>query len=145
MICEICGTGKASKRVIIEGAWVWICEKCARELKVENIEKGEKKIKNQIKESRRVEEYLIDDKFYEKLRKYRESRKLKQKDMAKILGIKESLYKNLEEGRIKPSIEMAKRIEKLIGESIIIREEIIEKGENKNFKPRVSDVIDFEE
>jgi len=144
MICEICGIRKASKRVLIEGAFVWVCEICSKELSVKEIEK--KKEKRSIERKIEIyEEETIDERFYEKLRKYRESRNLKQEEMARILGIKESLYKGLEEGRIKPSIELAKKIEKIIGEKIIIREKLDEKDEKKEFKLTVADVLDFKE
>jgi len=144
MICEICGIRKASKKVLIEGAWVWVCEVCLKEISAKETEnkRGKVKIERKIEIP---EEEAIDEKFYEKLKKYRESKNLKQEEMAKILGIKESLYKGLEEGRIKPSIDLAKKIEKIIGEKIVIKEKSDEKPDKKEFKLTVADVLEFKE
>jgi len=143
MICEICGIRKASKKVLIEGAWVWVCDVCLGNISVKKTEGKENKKK--IEKKLEIDEEIIDEKFHEKLRKYRESRNLKQEEMAKILGIKESLYKSLEEGRIKPSIDLAKKIEKIIGEKIIIKEKSDEKTDKKEFKLTVADVLEFKE
>jgi len=146
MICEICGIRKANKKILVESAWIYVCDICAKEINIKEEIKTTKKIEKE-KTERKIEIYeeFVDEKFHEKLRKYRESKNLKQEEMAKILGIKESLYKSLEEGRIKPSIELAKKIEKIIGEKIVIQEKIDEKTEKKEFKLTVADVIEFEE
>jgi len=146
MICEICGIRRASKKVLVEGAWINVCDICAKELNIKGEVKTTKKVeKGKIEKKIELYEEFIDEKFYEKLRRYRESKNLKQEEMAKILGIKESLYKSLEEGRIKPSIELARKIERIIGEKIIVKEKLDEKNDKKEFKLTVADVIEFEE
>jgi len=146
MICEICGIRKASRKILLEGAWINVCEVCAREINIKEEIKTTKKVeKGKVEKKIELYEEFIDEKFYEKLRRYRESKNLKQEEMAKLLGIKESLYKSLEEGRIKPSIDLARKIEKIIGEKIIVKERLDEKNDKKEFKLTVADVIEFEE
>ncbi|MEM4959523.1 MAG: helix-turn-helix domain-containing protein, partial [Nanopusillaceae archaeon] len=146
MICEICGINKSSRKVFLEGALINICENCFKNLK---IKKDVEIIKKTNLESKKrdlsLEEEFIEDNFHEKLKKYRESKKLKQKDMAKLLGIKENLYKSIEEGKIVPSLELAKKIEKIIGEKIIKKEKIEKEKVEDRFNIRVADVIEFEE
>jgi len=146
MICEICGIRRANRKVLLEGAWINVCDICAKEIDIKESIKTDKKIEKK-KTQKKIEIYeeFIDERFHEKLRKYRESKNLKQEEMARLLGIKESLYKSLEEGRIKPSIELAKKIEKIIGEKIIVQERMSENIDRKEFKLTVADVIEFEE
>ncbi|MEM1684541.1 MAG: helix-turn-helix domain-containing protein [Nanopusillaceae archaeon] len=148
MICEICGTRKASKKVSLEGTIINVCENCFKGLKIKSeIIKYDKSAYNskKIEIDFSIEEEFVDDDFYKKLKKYREEKNLKQKDMAKLLGIKEGFYKSLEEGKIKPSIELAKKIEKIIGEKIIKKEKIEKEDKKDKFNIRVADIIEFKE
>ncbi len=79
--------------------------------------------------------------------KYREEHKLKQEDMAKLLGIKESLYKSIGNKKIIPDMNLAKKIEKILGIKITKKEVLTEKINNKDNKNyiTVGDILEFEE
>lgn len=143
MICEICGRNVDKLyEIYIEGARVKVCIYCFSQIK-----KTEIKEVNKVKTKKDIEivgEVIVED-FNKKLREYRERNNLKQIDMAKLLGIKESLYKALEEGRIKPDINLAKKIEKILKIKILEKEVLTDKEKESNLNLRVSDVIKFEE
>jgi putative transcription factor len=67
--------------------------------------------------------------------------------MAKLLGIKESLYKSIENKKIIPDINLAKKIEKTLGIKITKKEVLTEKINNKDNKNyiTVGDILEFEE
>ena len=144
--CELCGksTDKLYK-VYIEGTILSVCKDCLKYGKLvdEN--------KNIIKENRlKIKEIVgevIDENYNKILIKYREEHKLKQEDMAKLLGIKESLYKSIENKKIIPDINLAKKIEKTLGIKITKKEVLTEKINNKDNKNyiTVGDILEFEE
>ena len=145
MICEICGrkTNKL-KKVVVDGAELMVCEACSkygRELYQDKKEKVEKVVKKVID----VQEEEISEDFHKILREKREKEGLTQEEMAKKLGIKESLYKKLEEGDVKPSLDLAKKIEKILGVKLTKKVILFEEEEKKTFGLTVADVIKFED
>ncbi|MBI5072318.1 TIGR00270 family protein, partial [Candidatus Woesearchaeota archaeon] len=56
-----------------------------------------------------VEEYAL------KIKQAREKRKLNQEEFAKMLNERESVLHNIEAGKQKPSMELAKKLEKVLG------------------------------
>ena len=131
--CEICGK-KTNKlyRVKIEGVEMLVCKECAKygELIGEASEdvKKPKKVKKEIKVE--VEEAIVPN-YPKIIREARERLGLTQEQMAKKLKLKESLYKKIEEGKLEPTIDIAKRIEKELNVKLV--EEISgEKFENES-------------
>lgn len=143
MICEICGkeTDKLYE-IYIEGARLKVCRDCA--IRYGKSTNEGRKIEEKKEEGDLVGYVIVED-FNRRLREYREKNNLKQSDMAKLLGIKESLYKALEEGRVKPDINLAKKIEKNLKIKIIEKEVLSEKGNEDNVNLRVKDILKFEE
>ena len=145
MICELCGknTNKLYK-VLIEGTILNVCEDCKKYGKPVD-EKGnviEKKV--EIKE---IVGEVVDENYNKILIKYREEHNLKQEDMAKLLGIKENLYKAIENKKIIPDLNLAKKIEKILNIKITRKEVLTEKIDN-NKRPdyvTVGDILEFEE
>ncbi|BFI73658.1 TIGR00270 family protein [Nanoarchaeota archaeon] len=143
--CELCGknTNKLYK-VLIEGTILNVCEECKKYGKPVD-EKGnviEKKV--EIKE---IVGEVVDENYNKILIKYREEHNLKQEDMAKLLGIKENLYKAIENKKIIPDLNLAKKIEKILNIKITKKEVLTEKLENnkKSDYVTVGDILEFEE
>ena len=144
MICEICGKKSSNLyKIFLDGAILHVCEDCKKYGK--EVNPSQKQTVNvklrKIKVDTSEEE--IEEDFYIKLRSYREKNKLTQEDMAKLLGIKFSLYKALEEGKVKPDIDLARKIEKKLGIKIIKKISLFEGGEKKDHKLTVADIIEF--
>jgi len=144
--CELCG--KSTDRlykVYIEGAILNVCKDCLKYGKL--IDEGGNIIKENKLKIKEIVGEVIDENYNKILIKYREEHKLKQEDMAKLLGIKESLYKSIENKKIIPDINLAKKIEKTLGIKITKREVLTEKINNRGNRNyiTVGDILEFEE
>jgi putative transcription factor len=144
--CELCGksTDKLYK-VYIEGTILSVCKDCLKYGKL--VDENENIIKENRLKIKEIVGEVIDENYNKILIKYREEHKLKQEDMAKLLGIKESLYKSIENKKIIPDINLAKKIEKTLGIKITKKEVLTEKINNKDNKNyiTVGDILEFEE
>jgi putative transcription factor len=144
--CELCGksTDKLYK-VYIEGTILSVCKDCLKYGKL--VDENESVIKENKLKIKEIVGEVIDENYNKILIKYREEHKLRQEDMAKLLGIKESLYKSIENKKIIPDINLAKKIEKTLGIKITKKEVLTEKINNKDNKNyiTVGDILEFEE
>jgi putative transcription factor len=144
--CELCGksTDKLYK-VYIEGTILNVCKDCLKYGKL--VDKNGNIIKENKLKIKEIVGEVIDENYNKILIKYREEHKLKQEDMAKLLGIKESLYKSIENKKSIPDINLAKKIEKTLGIKITKKEVLTEKINNKDNKNyiTVGDILEFEE
>jgi len=138
--CQICGGliwGRGVK-VIIEGAKITVCQNCAQhgkkivkkipstpQRKVEQLKKtaNTKSIKYRIEPQTELE--IVED-YTIKIRKIRQSLGLNQDQFAQKLNEKPSLLRRIEMGKAKPSIKLAKKIEKVYGIKLITTSEIID-------------------
>jgi putative transcription factor len=144
--CELCG--KSTDKlytVYIEGTILNVCKDCLRYGK--SVNENENIIKENKLKIKEIVGEVIDENYNRILIKYREEHKLRQEDMAKLLGIKESLYKSIENKKIIPDINLAKKIEKTLGIKITKKEVLTEKINNKDNKNyiTVGDILEFEE
>ena len=119
MQCEICGIKESVCRARIEGSIMNVCEACK--------EYGEE-IKSPVEKARKVadEKTFFAEETQAVIRDYarvikdaRESRKLKQEDFAKKINEKESLVHQIETGHFKPSVELARKIERYLGVRLV--------------------------
>jgi putative transcription factor len=145
MICEICGrkTNKL-KKVMIDGAVLNVCEACSRFGSAVS-ESQKRKVEKTIKAALDIQDEEVIEDFGRVLREQREKLGLTQEDMAKRLGLKQSLYKKLEEGDLKPTLDLAKRIEKLLKIKLTKKVVLFEEGEFEKSGLTVADVIKFED
>ncbi|MHA1670919.1 MAG: multiprotein bridging factor aMBF1 [Promethearchaeota archaeon] len=138
--CQICGGliwGRGVK-VIIEGAKITVCQNCAQHgkkivkkapstprRKVKQFRKtsNTKSLKSRFEPQRELE--IIED-YTIKIRKIRQSLGLNQDQFAQKLNEKPSLLRRIETGKAKPSIKLAKKIEKVYGIKLITTSEIID-------------------
>jgi len=133
LICEICGkeTDKLRK-VYIEGVLLEVCEECAKLGKII----PEIKKKTEIRKSKEEkEELVLKPRWYVAVRRCLEKelkKGLKMKDIASKWGIKETLLRKISRGDIEIDIPTAKKLEKIVGESLVMT--IEEKGEISNIK-----------
>lgn len=112
----MCGKKGTLYRTLIEDTEMDVCRECSKYGKV--IKKlavvKEVKLKRE-REGPEIETLqIIVDNYAEIIRKKREALGLKQKDFAKMLSEKESLIHKLETGSFEPSIEMARKLEKIL-------------------------------
>ena len=126
----MCGSEEQLFKAKIEGTEMNVCSECSKFGEIITIVKEEhKKPKKEVKPAQvekepEVVETIVSD-FAEKLRKKREELGLDQENFAKKLNQKKSIVHKMENGEIVPSIDLAKKIEKLLGVKLI--EEYAEK------------------
>lgn len=122
MQCEICGKYiDKGKRVRVEGSTIITCEECSRYGEVVGVASSyEVKKPAPIVGDRKEasfevkEDELIDD-YSEIIRKTRECRGMTQEELAKSVNEPASLVHRIETGRIEPSLQIARKLEKKLG------------------------------
>lgn len=125
MICEMCGSEKDLVRGIIEDTELIVCKNCARFGKIlgpirnETGETLTKAKNNQAKSYKEESTEMIVKDFPNIIRKKRESLCLNQEDFAKTINEKLSFVHKMESGELVPTIETAKKLEKMLGLKLV--------------------------
>ena len=131
---------------MVDGAILHVCSACKKYGKEVDVKYG--KIE-EVKRPKTTTKPLYDEEIVDDyniiLRKYREERGLTQEEMAKLLNIKVSTYRSIEEGKIKPTIDLAKKIERILKVKLTRKVALFEEGENKTFGLTVADIIKLED
>lgn len=119
MNCEMCGRIIENPYdVNVEGVVMQLCKNCIRFGIIINKPKNIIKTnKIEIKKDEIIG-VIVED-FAVKIKNARELRKLMQKELAKEIGIKESLIHKMESGNMEPSIDLAKKFEKFLNIKLI--------------------------
>ena len=124
MECEICGKEASLKKVKIEGAVLSVCEECSK--LGEEIKTTEIIVKKKTPEIK-IEEYEPD--FADKIKKAREDAKLTVEELAKEIRESPRLIERIEKG-MKPTLEVAKKLEKKLDIKLFAQQISIEKVSN---------------
>lgn len=116
-LCELCGKEEKLFKTNIEGTEINVCPSCSKFGKVISAVKEkteEKKLKQEAKkEIQLITEIIVPD-FPKIIREKREGLGISQEDFAKKLNEKESVIRKFETGELKPSLDAARRLEKLL-------------------------------
>ncbi len=127
MQCELCG--KETNElflVLIEGTKLRVCKSCAKYGRVLSRVNAEKHVdsnehKRRVKRSDTPEPvYSFVDDFGKVVEDARLRKGWKQVELAKRLAIKESLLHKIETSDLEPSVDLARRIEKLLSVKILV-------------------------
>lgn len=121
MHCELCGqviTGQPMK-IWIEGAQLTVCPNCARygsiirqKASSKSSQPSPKPRTSQSKLS--IEAPMVIKNYGSVIKQAREHLGLTQEQLAKMIGEKESIIRRLETQRMTPTIELAKKLEKVL-------------------------------
>ncbi len=121
----MCGKNSKLLKAEIERVVMDVCSDCAKfgkrvftptpiETKKLEVKKTQPKSYSEI-ETKEV----IRDNFNSIIHKKREELGLKQEELAKMLAVKESLLSKIEQGSIRPSLELAKKLEKKLNIKLV--------------------------
>ncbi len=117
MICELCGKQAELVNAIIEGTEMSVCSECSKFGRVIKKPVSVKKFVPKRPEKEIIQVIVPD---YAKVIKYsRERKNLTQKDFARLISEKESVVHNLEIGKHEPSINLARKLEKILGINLV--------------------------
>jgi len=146
--CPICGgiIWGGGEKVLIEGAKMRVCQSCAQHGKKirsksrpssRSRKKYSKSSKKPTSSSKpRGPEVVIVDDYHQRIRNAREKRNLTQAKFAQKLKEKESLIRRIESKKTKPTIKLAKKIEKTYGISLLKKSGPVKVDTNKYMKNR---------
>lgn len=155
--CDLCGREiEDYYEVVIEGSMLKVCISCSKfgnVVNVRKIEKEEKKEKFKLSEQLRKNvkelsiESIVND-YNLRIKKAREEKGLKQEELAKSIGVKESVIHSIESRKIEPSIDIAKRLENFL--NIVLIEKISNINEErkidfKNTELTIGDLLKFKQ
>ena len=138
MDCDVCGREQAVLKASVEGTVLSVCNSCSRYGKVvgklpsaATAAREKEKEKKSAAEEEEFEAVVAN--FGQLLKQKREELGRKQEDgfmkledFAKKIAVKESALHKMETGTLKPSVEEAKRLEKLLGVRLVEKVEAVD-------------------
>ena len=132
MQCDMCGKETPILyETIVESVKMYLCKSCSRYGKVirkissiEEKPKEKKEVKKEIKQEEEIIE-VITQNYATLIKNAREKRGLKQKELAKMIAEKESIIHKIEASKIEPPIDIAKKLERVLGIKLV--EQVVEK------------------
>jgi len=131
MQCDMCGKDDELYKATIEGVELTVCEKYARFGKIlRKIKTEQEKPKTktntqklaQIKEQKEIIETVVED-YADRIKRKREKIGLKQEELAQKIAEKESIILKIENGKMVPSIKLARKLEKFLEIKLVEEEE----------------------
>ena len=153
--CELCGRELQglAYRIRLEGAELIVCPACARgKTIVGTINFSRTQLPRQIKTAPKpkkpveVEQTIVEN-YGDIIRNAREKMGLTRDMLAAMVGEKESIIRRIEAGQLEPTIELARKLEKVL--KIKLVEEIIdyemESGDLKNYDITLGDIAEFKD
>lgn len=125
MACDLCGKDVQLFRAIIEGTEMDVCAACAAFGKVISKARVTQAPKRTATApEKEIIEHIAED-YSDSVRRERERMGLSQKDFALKLSERESIIHKIETGRIRPSIPLARKIEKFLKIKLVEEEEVV--------------------
>lgn len=147
MHCEMCGKEANLLRAVVEGTELRVCRQCASfgkvvgKIKPPAAKKRMEKIA-EAGEEPEVIQIIVPD-YAKKVKTAREKTGLKQEDAAKKLNEKESVIHKVETGHYKPSLKLARKLEKFFGINLVEEHKVekVEKSKASSEGLTIGDLI----
>lgn len=117
MDCELCGKKSDLVKARIDSVLLNVCSECAKSGKI--IETPKPRVIVPAQQARIEPEEIVVPDFAQKIRQARQSKGLKQEELAKLLNERLSVVSAVESGRRTPDLKLAKKLEKFFGISLI--------------------------
>ncbi len=127
-VCEMCGRASNLLTAEIEGVELKVCPNCTKFGKVRHpnsrasVSSG---FKRQVAPPKDMIEDKVVDNFSQRIREAREKRGLTQDEFGQLLREKESLIPKWESGGQKPSLETAKKLQRILSIMLIVKDEVV--------------------
>ncbi len=152
LYCEMCGAPIAGRpyRAVVDGVEMILCASCylrlvqsgrAKPVRESRRPSGERV--KRVRPPRRVslELYDIVEDYDERIVRAREARGWTRAALAQKLRISETMLRKIEQGKMKPSIDLARKMEKLLGIQLLEPVEIEEEYDVEPGKLTLGDVV----
>lgn len=128
MICDMCGSEvDILAPTMVEGTELNICSKCSKygiRLKKPMVRAKPLRFSKPKTKEEPEEIELIRNDYANLIRDKRSDMGLTQKELAKMLAEKEAIISKMESGSFEPSIPLARKIEKMMGLSLVETEKL---------------------
>ena len=126
MVCELCGKNDAVVSAVVEGSELVVCDKCAKFGRVVGRIKTQAiaLVKNPAKDDFPMPAEVIVADYGAKIRSAREKLGKTQEDFAKLVNEKASVIHKIETNRFEPSVELTRKIER------VLKLKLVEKAES---------------
>ena len=136
MLCEMCNKTEASAKALVEGAELALCRNCSRfgkiigEIQRAPVKRKEtaKPAATAFKAKPEIVETIVSD-YADRIRRARERLGLMQKEFALKITEKESVVHKLETGELEPSVDLARKLERILKIKLV---EALEESESIN-------------
>lgn len=115
--CEMCGRQGEIVIAAVESVEMKVCQNCAR---FGTIRKRADAVHVPQKKLHQEPAFRVTGNYATILRQAREKQKLSQEDFARFLQEKESIVAKWEQGKMQPPVEVAKKLEKILGVSLVV-------------------------
>ena len=130
--CDMCGKEANLVQAEVDGAELNVCSGCAKYGTIKKIVKTPSYKPRFSNKTSRPEFRLVND-FTQLIKRARDGKGMKQEEFAKFLNEKESIVTKWENGSLRPRIETARRLEKVLNLKLVEKDEkkAYEKEEKK--------------
>lgn len=166
IFCEICGRAIKGKalRVLVDRSEMLLCPSCAkRHGKILGTYAASRRQPQSVVTSpyrtrpyrvrtrptrRREENYEVVEDYAERIREAREEMGLTREILARMVGEKESTIRRIESGKLTPSIDLAKKLERVL--KITLLQPVSEglealREEGEEYYLTLGDVVEFKD
>lgn len=152
LYCEICGFPIAGRpyKAVVEGVEMVLCASCysklARSGRAKPLKESERRVARAkpVRIPRRTPEmYEVVEDYPDRIREARIRKGYTLKELAQKLRISESLLRSIEQGRFKPGIDLARRMERLLGVKLLepVEEDYFEEEDARRDLPTLGDIV----
>lgn len=114
----MCGKEEDLVDAIVEGSMLSVCRKCARHGDMITVSKNQEPARQYVPELK-VEPEIEINECANQVKKAREKKGLTQKKLAEALAEKESVIHRIESGKIRPPVNVARKLEQFLGIKIV--------------------------
>ncbi|MDO8511236.1 MAG: multiprotein-bridging factor 1 family protein [Nanoarchaeota archaeon] len=127
--CDMCGRQGDLVTAEVERVEMKVCPNCARFGMIKRKADAAPLLQKKL---HKEPAFRVTANYAAVLRQAREKQKLSQEDFARFLQEKESIVAKWEQGRMQPSVEVARQLEKILGVSLVMEdiEQSFEKDKN---------------
>jgi len=144
MNCELCGKDTSLVKADIEGTILDVCTTCGAFGNIVKLQTPHllRKRPTRLPKELQSTETVVSN-FAQIIKSAREQKKLTQKIFAKKLNEKESVVHKIETGSLTPSIELARKLERILHIILIetIKESPLENKKEKSGAMTIGDII----
>jgi putative transcription factor len=137
--CELCGSVIHGKGITVnyEGSTITICSSCYSKIKSHaKIVENRKQTNIQLKQPKKTQNtetiWEIVDDYPKIIREARENHGMSTRELAQKLKVQENIVKRIESGKLKPTIQLAKDLERILSIKILVKIEESEDNTSRN-------------